>query len=93
MIKGIRRFGQDLDQDILFPEWPVCFTGLAVISKTVGLAQELGGTDHGNGINVVFFLQHIFYKADGIAGGIQDLFYFGNRLAFGGYDKSGKNKK
>lgn len=93
MIKSIGGLGQDLNEDIFFPERPVCLPGLTMVSKAVGLSQELGGTYHRNGIYVIFFLQYIFYKADGVAGGIQDLFYLGNRLAVRRSNETGKKEK
>ena len=93
MIKSIGGLGQDLNEDIFFPERPVCLPGLTMVSKAVGLSQELGCTYHRNGIYVIFFLQYIFYKADGVLGCVQYLFYLGNGLAFCRKYKTSTNKK
>lgn len=90
MVKGIGQFRQYLHQDIIFFKRSIYFTCFTMISQTIGLTHELGGAYHGNRINKISFLQNIFYKADGVIGGVQYLFYLGNRLAFGCTKRSTK---
>lgn len=81
VVKGIGRFHQDLDQDILFLEWAVDLAHFAVIGQAVQPAQERTGADDGHCIDEIFLLQHILHKTDGIVGGIQDVLDLGEGLA------------
>lgn len=83
VIKSIRRFSQYLYQDVLFFEWAIYFACFSVIGKTVGLSQELSSAYNGDRVYKILFLQHIFYKTDGVGGGIENLFDLGNCLGVG----------